>query len=242
MGAIRAMIPRALLQETARSWTIELTDRQLDQFDRYADELVSWNVHTNLTAITEPRAITTRHFLDSLSIVPFVPSPPESIADIGTGAGFPGIPLKIIWPQARLLLVESIGKKTSFLAHIASALDLQHVEVSTARAEQIGQDSRYRERFDLVTGRAVAELNILAEYCLPLCRVGGLFVAPKSDAAEPEAESARAALQELGGEIHCIERVDIPDVGPRSLIVVRKTTPTPARYPRRTGIPQKRPL
>lgn len=237
------MTPRALLQTIASEWQLQLSATQLDQFERYSAELISWNARSNLTRIAEPEAIVIRHFLDSLALTQaWSGDPPTSLADIGTGAGFPGIPLKLLWPEARLLLVESVGKKTEFLAHMVQSLGLSDVEIRTARAEVLGQDAAYRERFALVTARAVASLNVLAEYCLPLCAVGGRFVAPKSAEGADEVLAATHALQQLGGRHQRTINVNLPTVDPRILIVIEKVQPTPAQYPRRVGIPLKRPL
>ena len=196
------MTPRELLLTTIATWNLTLSPTQLDQFDQYAAELMRWNARTNLTTITEPHAITIRHFLDSLTLAQVWPDqPPESLADIGTGAGFPGVPLKILWPDLRLLLVESVGKKTEFLDHMVNVLGLTNVETCTARAEELGQDARYREQFAAVTARAVASLSVLAEYCLPLCKTGGVFVAPKSNDGAQEANTATQAFHTLGGEL-----------------------------------------
>ncbi len=240
----RTVDPRDLLRSVSQSWGLALSDAQLDQFERYADALVTWNEHTNLTAITDRRAIVIRHFLDSLAVAQVwrKADPPASLADVGTGAGFPGLPLKILWPNLQLLLVESIGKKTAFLVHMVDLLQLHGVEISTARAEDVGRDGRYREQFAAVTGRAVAALNVLSEYCLPLCSVQGTFVAPKSAAGNAEVDAAETAISTLGGQVERMLDVELPDVDPRTLIVVRKTAPTPPRYPRRAGIVGKRPL
>lgn len=236
------MIARTLLQDTAAAWHLQLAPHQLDQFEQYAAALIQWNTRTNLTTITDSQAITVRHFLDSLSIArAWLHEFPDSIIDIGSGAGFPGLPLKILWPTARLVLVESVGKKTEFLAHITEQLGLANVEIRTERAEALGQDLRYREQFALVTARAVAALNVLAEYCLPLCQVNGLFVAPKSEGVR-EVELAQNALQTLGGNLEATIDVELPGVEPRKLLVVRKVHVTPAQYPRRVGVPSKRPL
>lgn len=238
------MTPRSLLSTIATEWELPLSSAQLDQFETYAAELLRWNEkRANLTTITDQRAIVTRHFLDSLSVArAWHGDPPDALIDIGTGAGFPGLPLKLLWPHTRLVLVESVGKKTEFLAHVTQMLQLRNVEIRTDRAEVLGQQPAYREQFALVTARAVATLNVLAEYCLPLCRVGGLFVAPKSSIGSAEAEAAQTAIGMLGGVLHEIVDVHLPDVEPRQLIVIRKAEPTAARFPRRAGIPTKRPL
>lgn len=235
---------RALLSDTAHGWGLVLSEGQLDQFDRYADALLAWNAHTNLTAITDRRAIMIRHFLDSLALAQVWNGvhPPASLADVGTGAGFPGLPLKILWPDLRVLLVESIGKKTVFLAHMVDLLQLTDVEISTARAEDVGRTARYREQFAAVTGRAVAALNVLSEYCLPLCSIGGTFVAPKTAAGNVEIDAARMAINTLGGQVERTIDVRLPEVEGHTLIVIRKTMPTPEHYPRRAGMVQKRPL
>ena len=236
--------PRDLLRTTAQSWDLPLSPAQLDQFERYAAELVRWNAErANLTTIIDPAGIVVRHFLDSLTLARVWPSqPPASLVDIGTGAGFPGLPLKLLWPDLRLLLVESIGKKIEFLAHMVDTLGLTDVDLSSARAEVLGHDPRFREQFEAATARAVAPLNVLAEYCLPLCKVDGVLVAPKSADGPAEAEAARRALDVLGGRLEPMMPVALPGVEPRTLIVVRKVQATPQNYPRRTGVPSKRPL
>lgn len=237
------MTLRNLLITATNKWDLSLSETQLEQFERYAVELSRWNERTNLTTITDPREIGVRHFLDSLSLAQVWRSePPQSLADIGTGAGFPGLPLKLIWPDMQLLLVESVGKKTEFLQHMVKVLELRDVEIRTSRAEELGRDPRYREQFAGVTARAVATLNVLAEYCLPLCQVGGIFVAPKSAAGEQEAQEAQRAVRLLGGESGPSIPVQLPGIEPRTLVVVHKMQPTPPQYPRRVGIPVKRPL
>lgn len=237
------MTLRNLLTIATNDWGLELSPFQLDQFERYAAELIRWNERTNLTTITDPLEIGVRHFLDSLALARVWQSlPPDSLADIGTGAGLPGLPLKLLWPTMRLLLVESIGKKTEFLKHMVEILELQDVTIRTSRAEELGRDPHYREQFAGVTARAVSTLDVLAEYCLPLCRVGGVFVAPKSASGEQEAQQAHRAIELLGGKFGQSVPVQLPGVEPRTLIVVHKMQPTPPQYPRRVGIPSKRPL
>lgn len=231
-----------LLTDTAAAWGTPLDDRQLGAFARYAEELTRWNERLNLTAIVDIESIVVRHFLDSLRCALSWGDPPNNIVDVGTGAGFPGLPLKILRPKADLTLVESIEKKAEFLRHIVNELELERVRVVVARAEASGRDPDQRERYDLAVARAVADLRVLAEYCLPLCRVGGRFLAPKGAGAEQEAARSRAALERLGGQLVAIEPVVLPGAEPRTLVVIDKIAPTPAQYPRAVGVPSKRPL
>lgn len=230
------------LLTTAEAWGIPLNQRQREQFAYYSDALRSWNEQFNLTAITDPEGIAVRHFLDSLRVALSWGQQPRSLIDVGTGAGFPGLPLKIFHPELRLTLVESVEKKARFLQHIAGELALEHVEIVVGRAETVGRDSAHREQYDIAVSRAVAELRILAEYCLPLCRVGGRFLAPKGGQITSEVEMARGAIQTLGGKLLAVEAVELPEIEPRSLIVVEKIAPTSDQYPRAVGIPAKRPL
>lgn len=235
------------LEAEARPLGIVLQAQQLMRFRRYYEELLDWNARVNLTRIVEWPAVQIQHFLDSLTCVLVLPSaaadPGYSIVDVGAGAGFPGLPLKIVLPHARLSLVESVAKKTAFLRHVVQVLELGRVEVVTARAEAVGRDPLHREAYDLAVSRAVADLSTLAEYCLPLVRVGGLWVASKGQDVEGEVAAARGALETLGGRLHQVRRVQLPGLeGPRHLVVVEKTAATPERYPRRPGIPAKRPL
>jgi len=237
------MLPTELLRATAAAWGVDLSSAQLDRFERYAHELLSWNRHTNLTTIVEPREIAVRHLLDSLALAPLWPvGGPASLVDVGSGAGFPGLPLKIVWPDAYVLLVESVGKKAEFLRYVAAELGLDKLEVSAARAEDIGRDERYRERFAFATGRAVAALPVLAEYCLPLVEVGGVFAAPRGADAATEAQAAAQAFETLGGGQAELREVLLPGIEARGIVVVRKLRSTDTRYPRRVGVPGKRPL
>ncbi|NJM05075.1 16S rRNA (guanine(527)-N(7))-methyltransferase RsmG [Candidatus Gracilibacteria bacterium] len=231
-----------LLITTATSWGLALTDDQLARFAQYAHELLLCNEKINLTAITEPEAIYRRHFLDSLSCARFWGDTPIRLIDIGSGAGFPGIPLKILRPELHLTLVESVGKKAAFLEHITRMLYLDHVRILSARAEEVGRDSQHREHYDVAVVRAVADLRVLAEYCLPLVRVGGRMLAPKSLAAHAEIDAANSAIQLLGGNAPYLENVTIPGLETRLMVVVTKALPTPAAYPRAVGVPAKKPL
>jgi 16S rRNA (guanine527-N7)-methyltransferase len=231
-----------LLATTTAAWELPLTATQLDQFALYAAELRRWNARVNLTAITGETEIVTRHFLDSLRCALSWGDAPQSLVDVGAGAGFPGLPLKILCPELRLTLIESLAKKAAFLDHMAGLLGLSAVEVVVGRAEAAGRDPARRERYDVAVARAVAELRVLAEYCLPLCRVGGRFLGPKGAQIEGEVQAAQRALDRLGGRIVAVEQVQLPGVEPRSLVVVEKVATTPPEYPRAAGVPAKRPL
>lgn len=231
-----------LLSSTAASWGLALDRRQLDQFAAYTDELRRWNERVNLTAITTEPEIAARHFLDSLRCALSWGEEPRRLIDVGAGAGFPGLPLKILRPELRLALVESVEKKAAFLRHMVAVLGLSGVEVAVARAETIGHAEAHREHYDVAVARAVAELRVLAEYCLPLCRVGGRFLAPKGAQVEPELQAAQEAIAVLGGRIGAVEQVELPGVERRTLVVVEKIAPTPPQYPRAVGVPSKRPL
>ncbi len=224
---------------------MDLSPVQEESFQVYGRELLLWNERINLTAIREPADMISKHFLDSLTCTYAwrEMEPPASLIDIGTGAGFPGIPLKIIMPGLRLTLVESIGKKADFCRHIVDTLQLENVEVITARAEEVGAQGAHREMYDAATARAVAQLNILAEYLLPLVRVGGFAIAQKGSTALVESQQASRAITILGGVIRPLIPVTIPRVEEaRYLVVMKKIKPTPVAYPRRVGIPSRKPL
>ncbi len=233
-----------IVHHAHRLFGINLTQAQCEALRTYERELLAWNRKHNLTAIHRPEEIRTKHFLDSLSCaLAFQGTPPHRLADVGTGAGFPGLPLKILYPNIRLTLIESVGKKTAFCEHIVDALHLSGVEVVKGRAEEIGRQSAHRESYDWVVARAVAVLPVLAEYLLPLTRVGGHVLAMKGASAPAEAQTAERALRLLGGELRELIPVTLPGVAEqRYLVVVDKVAATPAQYPRRTGIPRKRPL
>lgn len=233
-----------LVQNAAALFNVHITGRQLACFISYEKELLEWNSKFNLTAIRDSESIRTKHFLDSLSCaLAWKSNPPGRLVDVGTGAGFPGIPLKIMYPTLKLTLVESVGKKAMFCQHIVKVLGLEQVEVVQARAEELGQSANHREKYDWAVARAVANLNVLSEYLIPLLRVGGTMLAQKGESGLAEAQSAEGAMKLLGGKLKQVIPVNLPGVvDDRYLILVDKVAATPPRYPRKPGVPAKQPL
>ena len=206
----------------------------------YGELLAKANAVTNLTAITEPAAMARLHFLDCAAIVPMADFRGKAVADVGSGAGFPGVPLRILRPDIRLTVLDSVGKKVDFIREACQALGMGDVTCLWGRVEEMGQ---LRERFDIVTSRAVAELDVLAELCLPLAKVGGLFIAMKGPDCETEAAQADFAIRALGGRVRRIERYTIPGTDvTHAAVIVEKVKPTPAQYPRRYAQIKKKPL
>lgn len=221
-----------------------LTEQQLKAFHIFEAELMSWNEKFNLTAIRDAEGIRIKHFLDSLTCLQVMkPLHNERIIDVGTGAGFPGIPLKIIYPGLKLTLVESVGKKAGFCKHMVETLHLDNVDVLTLRAEEVGRLPNHRAQYDWALARAVASLPILSEYLVPLLKIGGHMLAQKGESAHAEAQASENALKLLGAQLQKIEKITLPGVvDERFLVVVKKTAATPALYPRTVGIPTKKPL
>jgi 16S rRNA (guanine527-N7)-methyltransferase len=233
-----------LAQAAQQLFGVHLTGRQVAALINFERELLKWNEKFNLTAIRDAEGIRTRHFLDSFScVLAWKENPPRHLIDVGTGAGFPGIPLKILYPSMRLTLVESVGKKAAFCRHAVETLKLEAVEVVVARAEDVGRTSGQREEYDWAVARAVAALPVLAEYLLPLVHVGGAMLAQKGESGPMETHQAANALKLLGGLVRQLIPVALPGVAEdRYLVVVDKVAATPPQYPRKPGIPAKKPL
>lgn len=236
---------RAKLLAGAAHFKLTLSPAQLDAFDSYLHELIAWNQRANLTSITEPGEVLTKHFLDSLSVFTALAELPATISliDVGSGAGFPGLPLKIALPQLQLTLLEATAKKTAFLHHLVAILNLPEVTIVTARAEEAGQRAQQRERYDVAVARAVAALPVLAEYTLPLVKVGGRVIIQKGQYPLEEINQAGRAIETLGGQLVQTVAVTIPGLNAeRHLVVIQKNKATPKQYPRRPGLPAQKPI
>lgn len=233
-----------LVQDAQTLFNVHLTGRQVIALTTYERELIEWNQKFNLTAIRDVAGIRTKHFLDSFScVLAWKATPPANLIDVGTGAGFPGIPLKIIYPNTKVTLVESVGKKAMFCQHIVSLLGLDGVEVINARAEDLGQMREHRENYDWGIARAVAKMSVLSEYLLPLVQVGGSMLAQKGETGPSEVHAAEKAIKLLGGEMRQLVPVTLPGVvEERHLVLVDKVAATPPSYPRKPGVPGKKPL
>ena len=233
-----------LVREAQELFHIHLTGQQVMALVTYERGLLDWNQKFNLTAIHEARSIRTKHFLDSFSCaLAWGGKPPHRLIDVGTGAGFPGLPLKILYPTMKLTLVESVGKKAMFCEHIVRLLGLENVEVIKGRAEEVGHLPTHREKYDWAVARAVANMNVLAEYLLPLVKVGGTMLAQKGESGPAEAQSAERAMKLLGGKLRQVIPVNLPGLADdRYLVLVDKSAATPPKYPRKAGVPMKRPL
>ena len=226
------MIDRSYLKALAASLGVSLDDRALERFDLYARLLCDWNEKINLTAITDPQEICVKHFADSLSVLAKVEIPQDTkLIDVGTGAGFPGLALKIARPDLRVTLLDSTKKKLMVLDDISQKLELD-VELLHKRAEEAGQSRPYREQFDIATARAVANLAVLSEYCLPFVKVGGRFLAMKSAKTQEELAGAKKAIGQLGGRVETVHTLQLETAGERTILELKKQSPTPAQYPR----------
>jgi len=233
------------LNASAKKLGLELTPKQLEQFQAYYQELIDWNKRVNLTAITDFEEVQIKHFLDSLTVTLVLKQYSESfrLIDVGTGAGLPGIPLKIVLPEIKLVLLEATAKKAAFLEHLLRTLGLGNVEIVVGRAEEVAHQSRYREQFEVVLSRAVASLPTLVELTLPFCAVGGRFIAQKKGAIDLEISQTSRAISLLGGSLREVKKVDLAEFSDeRWLVIIDKVSATPDKYPRRRGIPAKRPI
>lgn len=234
---------REYIKSAVKKLHINLSDEQADAFIKYYEMLVLCNKKINLTSITDFHEVVLKHFVDSLSIVYiFDMNTDAALVDMGTGAGFPGIPLKIAFPRLKVTLVDSLSKRINFLNHVINELNLKDVTAIHARAEEYG-NSKYRETFDLCVTRAVSNLSVISEYCLPLIKCGGYFIPYKANNVEEEIFKYEMAVEEFGGAIDDVAIFDLPDSElTRSLILIYKDTSTPKKYPRKNGIPIKRPI
>jgi len=233
------------LESGAKKLGLHLNSQQLEQFHIYYQELIDWNQRMNLTRITDYEEVQIKHFLDSLTVALALKPPIGSVSliDVGTGAGIPGVPLKILLPDIKLVLLDATAKKAAFLHHIKHKLGLDNVDIVVGRAEDVAHEAQYREKFELVLSRAVAQLPTLVELTLPFCAIGGSFVAQKKGAIDPEISQAARVISLLGGNFREMKRVDLEEfTDERWLITIDKVLPTPQQYPRRPGIPAKRPL
>ena len=235
------MIDRDYLQQIAGAEGFLLTPEQLEQFDRYAEFLVEYNEKVNLTAITDPKEICIKHFLDSLLLLKAAGLPQgASLIDVGTGAGFPAVPVKIVRGDIQVTLLDGLNKRITFLTQLSQRLGQQNVALH-ARAEEAARGPA-REQYDCATARAVADLRVLCEYCLPFVRVGGVFAALKGPDCKEEIRSAKKAVQLLGGEVEGVRHFTLPEGNARAVVLLRKIAPTPAKYPRHGGKIAKQPL
>ena len=222
---------------------LEFTPYQLNLFQEYYEYLVTVNRHMNLTAIVEPEEVAVKHFLDSMTCFNVIESNKSKIIDIGSGAGFPGMVLKIYNNNFSIMLADSLQKRVKFLNELITKLNLKDIQAIHGRAEEIGQDNKQREKYDIAVSRAVASLTVLSEYCLPMVKIGGSFIAMKGTKALKEISDAEYAIKILGGEIDSIKQIKLPVIkDERVLIKINKVAPTPEKYPRRTGVPAKKPL
>ena len=238
------MVDQRALIDGAAALDVALTPLDAERFERYAVELLDWNRRVNLTAITDPLEIVHKHFLDSLALIACCGfQTGGSIIDVGSGAGFPGLPIALARPDLQVTLLEATRKKCDFLRHLVATLGVGNVSVVQARAENAARDPAHRERHAVAVARAVAEMATLAEYLLPFVRIAGWIVAQKSGEIEAEVERAGAAIMALGGHLRRIAPLRLPGIEEaRYAVIVDKIAPTPDRYPRRAGMPEKRPI
>ena len=231
------------LKNTLSEWKFDLSDKQIEQLDKYYEMLIEKNKVMNLTAITEFDEVLVKHFVDSLSICTVLPNDISSVCDLGTGAGFPGIPMAIAYPSLQFTLIDSLNKRIKFLDEVVSELRLTNVTLVHARAEEAGKNKLYREQFDLVVSRAVANMTTLVEYLLPFVKVGGYAICMKGPEIEEELSKAKFAIKELGGQVEKVENFVLPKADiERNIVIIKKISDTPNKYPRKAGTPSQSPM
>ena len=231
-----------LIKSYSNKINIKLKEKQIDNFYKYMQLLIEWNQKINLTAIIEPKEIILKHFIDSLTICKYIKEN-SSLIDVGTGAGFPGIPIKIIREDLKVTLLDSLNKRVNFLNIVINSFNLNNIETIHGRAEEIANKKEYREKFDVATSRAVANLSTLSEYLLPFVKENGIFIGMKGSEIEKEVKDAQKAISLLGGNIEKIEKFDLPESDiKRNLVIVKKIKLTPLKFPRKPGMPAKNPI
>lgn len=230
------------LIEKAKLLNIQITQEQVQQFYKYMVLLIEWNKKMNLTAITEPEEVILKHFIDSLTVIPYL-NKADTVLDIGTGAGFPGIPLKIIEQNKEFTLLDSLNKRIIFLQAVIKELNLKNIQAVHGRAEEFIKQKNLHESYDVVTSRAVARLNVLLEYMLPFVKLGGKCICMKAYDLDEELNDAKRAIEVLGGRIEHIDEVTLPNSDiKRKIIIIKKVKNTPSKYPRKAGTPAKEPI
>lgn len=228
--------------ELARMINDELTEDQVENFFKYMNLLLEWNEKINLTAITDVDDIILKHFIDSMTVLKYIEKD-KSIIDVGTGAGFPGIPIAIMREDVKITLLDSLNKRINFLNEVCSELKINNIETIHGRAEEAGQNKQYREKYDIAVSRAVANMTTLSEYLIPFVKVGGICICMKGCEIDHELEQAKFAIKELGGKIEKVEKFNLPDSDiERNIVIIKKIKPTPNRYPRKAGMPSKMPI
>ncbi len=230
------------LRENADIIGVTLNDPILNKFYNYKNLVIEWNDKINLTAITDDLEFAVKHFIDSITINKYI-EPGKTIIDIGTGAGFPGIPIKILNKDNKVVLFDSLNKRLKVLEDIIEKIELTNIETLHGRAEETFKNRNYREKYDIATSRAVAALNVLAELMLPAVKVGGICICMKGNNADAEIEEAKKAIKELGGKIIKVEKITLPELNlERNIVIIKKVKQTPNKYPRKPGTPQKEPI
>lgn len=233
-----------ILNKASNNEGLEFNEKKYEQFMKYKDLIKEWNEKVNLTAIKEDEEIVKKHFIDSMKVFKFDQlKNAKNVIDIGTGGGFPGIPMKIIKPEVNIVLLDSLNKRVKFLNEVIKSLELENIKAIHGRAEDFAQEMQYREKFDVAVSRAVANLTVLSEYCIPYVKVGGYFVAMKGPAVEEEIKQSKNAIRMLGGRIEHIEKVQIEDSDlNHNLVIISKISKTHRKYPRKAGMVTKEPL